>query len=50
MNSKEQIGFVLKGRRDGAEADHDAPETEQEAAIESNGSQSLSHTKEVQHV
>src|SRR6516165_75681 len=28
VNSKEQIGFVLKGRRDGAEADHDAPETD----------------------
>ena len=50
MNSKEQIGFVLKGRGRGAKADHDEPETDEAAACESNGTVSHSQAKEVQHV
>jgi methylamine dehydrogenase accessory protein MauD len=48
VNSKEQIGFVLKGR--GPKADYDEPEVDEAAVSESNGSVSHSQTKEVQHV
>jgi peroxiredoxin len=48
VNSKEQIGFVLKER--GPKADHDEPAADEAAVTESNGSVSNSQAKEVQHV
>ncbi|HEV2949359.1 MAG TPA: TlpA disulfide reductase family protein [Gemmataceae bacterium] len=49
-NSKEQIGFVLDGKRDKAEAEHDEAESTNVDTHESNGSLSLSHEKELEHV
>ena len=51
VNSKEQIGFVLSGRRDGAKAEHEEAESPSESeTVESNGSESHSHAKELEHV
>ncbi|HEV2945738.1 MAG TPA: TlpA disulfide reductase family protein [Gemmataceae bacterium] len=49
-NSKEQIGFVLDGRRDGAKADHLEEESSETESHESNGSVTHSHAKELEHV
>jgi methylamine dehydrogenase accessory protein MauD len=49
VNNKQQIGFVLDGRRPGGSADHIEAETGATDAAESNGSESHSQPKEVAH-
>jgi methylamine dehydrogenase accessory protein MauD len=50
VNSSRQIGFVLDGRKDGAEAEHGEEEAGAKDRVESNGSESTVHAKEVSHV
>src|SRR5262245_11026186 len=50
VNSKQQIGFVLDGRRDGSKNDHVEAEPSEASTSESNGFESNSKLKEVQRV
>jgi methylamine dehydrogenase accessory protein MauD len=50
VNNKQQIGFILDGRRAGAAAVPIEPEAGDSDAAESNGSESHSQSKEVAHV
>ena len=50
VNSKQQIEFVLEGRRDEPKADHAEANVSEGEASEATGSESLSKAKEVVHV
>jgi methylamine dehydrogenase accessory protein MauD len=49
VNSKQQIGFVLDARRNGAKPDHAEPDTNGADNHESENSHSLSRAKELSH-